>query len=108
MAGAAGRRHNGTNELTPLHMDHASVLLFLFSVIHSLGSLTSTDQWGVMHDGKTAYPGAVECINRLGQAGKKVVRVRGKDCHQLGLFSLRSRFSFMNPEDRMAYLDTQQ
>lgn len=35
----------------------------------------STDQWGVMHDGKTAYPGAVDCIDRLSQAGKKIVRV---------------------------------
>lgn len=36
---------------------------------------SSADQWGVMHDGKTAYPGAVDCIDRLGQAGKKIVRV---------------------------------
>eukprot|EP00903_Cladosiphon_okamuranus_P019303 g17743.t1 len=47
--------------------------------VHGLSQLSSVydafliDQWGVMHDGKTAYPGAVECIHRLGQAGKKVV-----------------------------------
>ena len=33
----------------------------------------NTDQWGVMHDGKLAYPGAVECIDRLAEAGKKIV-----------------------------------
>lgn len=26
-----------------------------------------------MHNGQTAYPGAVECINHLAQAGKKIV-----------------------------------
>ncbi|CAM9613576.1 unnamed protein product [Ascophyllum nodosum] len=31
------------------------------------------DQWGVMHDGNTPYPGAVECINHLAAAGKKIV-----------------------------------
>ncbi|CAM9988788.1 unnamed protein product [Ectocarpus sp. 6 AP-2014] len=31
------------------------------------------DQWGVMHDGKTPYPGAVDCIDRLSKAGKKIV-----------------------------------
>jgi len=28
---------------------------------------------GVMHDGKTAYPGAVECMNKLAEMGKTVV-----------------------------------
>eukprot|EP00752_Nemacystus_decipiens_P018257 g16382.t1 len=47
--------------------------------VQGLSSLSSSydafliDQWGVMHDGKTAYPGAVDCIDRLKQAGKKVV-----------------------------------
>ncbi len=31
------------------------------------------DQWGVLHDGSTAYPGALDCLERLGAAGKPVV-----------------------------------
>ena len=31
------------------------------------------DQWGVLHDGVTAYPGAVDCLRRLRKAGKHVV-----------------------------------
>lgn len=31
------------------------------------------DQWGVLHDGTTPYPGAVECLERLRRAGKHVV-----------------------------------
>lgn len=31
------------------------------------------DQWGVLHDGRRAYPGAVECLRRLRDAGKGVV-----------------------------------
>lgn len=31
------------------------------------------DQWGVLHDGKRAYAGAVEALQRLGEAGKTVV-----------------------------------
>ncbi|MCW5593282.1 MAG: TIGR01459 family HAD-type hydrolase [Burkholderiales bacterium] len=31
------------------------------------------DQWGVLHDGSHPYPGAVECLERLRQAGKHVV-----------------------------------
>ena len=30
------------------------------------------DLWGVLHDGVTAYPGAVECLRRLRAAGKRV------------------------------------
>ncbi|CAM9139410.1 unnamed protein product, partial [Hapterophycus canaliculatus] len=47
--------------------------------LEGLGEISSQydafliDQWGVMHDGKTAYPGAVDCIDRLSQAGKKIV-----------------------------------
>ena len=33
-----------------------------------------------MHDGKTPYPGAVDCIDRLRQAGKKVVSVSSNGC----------------------------
>lgn len=31
------------------------------------------DQWGVLHDGHHAYPGAVDCLERLREAGKAVV-----------------------------------
>jgi len=31
------------------------------------------DQWGVLHDGHTPYPGTVECLKRLRAAGKQVV-----------------------------------
>jgi HAD superfamily hydrolase (TIGR01459 family) len=31
------------------------------------------DQWGVLHDGVTAYPGARDCLARLAALGKRVV-----------------------------------
>lgn len=31
------------------------------------------DQWGVLHDGVTLYPGAVDCLRRLQAAGKAVL-----------------------------------
>lgn len=31
------------------------------------------DQWGVLHDGATPYPGALECLKRLRAVGKRVV-----------------------------------
>ncbi len=31
------------------------------------------DQWGVLHDGATPYPGAVDCLRRIRAAGKGVV-----------------------------------
>ncbi len=31
------------------------------------------DQWGVLHDGTTAYPGAVDCLERLRAAGKTII-----------------------------------
>ena len=31
------------------------------------------DQWGVLHDGSSPYPGAIECLERLRAAGKHVV-----------------------------------
>ena len=30
------------------------------------------DLWGVLHDGVTAYPGAVACLERLRAGGKRV------------------------------------
>lgn len=49
------------------------------------------DQWGVMHDGKTPYPGAVDCIDRLSKAGKKIVSVLLLPRHETQ--SRRSPFS---------------
>jgi HAD superfamily hydrolase (TIGR01459 family) len=31
------------------------------------------DQWGVLHDGSRPYPGALECLERLREAGKHIV-----------------------------------
>ncbi|MGH7071554.1 MAG: TIGR01459 family HAD-type hydrolase [Acetobacteraceae bacterium] len=31
------------------------------------------DLWGVLHDGVTAYPGAIDCLERLKRAGKRIV-----------------------------------
>jgi len=31
------------------------------------------DQWGVLHDGTRAYPGAISCLTRLRAAGKRIV-----------------------------------
>ena len=47
--------------------------------LHGLRELASEcdalllDQWGVLHDGHRAYPGAVDCLRRLRDAGKAVV-----------------------------------
>ena len=34
------------------------------------------DQWGVLHDGKVAYDGTIDCMHNLVNAGKKVVKYR--------------------------------
>jgi HAD superfamily hydrolase (TIGR01459 family) len=31
------------------------------------------DQWGVLHDGQSVYPGVVDCLARLQDAGKQVI-----------------------------------
>ena len=31
------------------------------------------DQWGVLHDGKTPYPGVVECLKNLKSLGKRLI-----------------------------------
>ncbi|TAN49918.1 MAG: TIGR01459 family HAD-type hydrolase [Methylococcaceae bacterium] len=31
------------------------------------------DQWGVLHDGQTPFPGAIDCLRRLQTLGKRVV-----------------------------------
>jgi HAD-superfamily class IIA hydrolase, TIGR01459 len=41
------------------------------------------DQWGVLHNGQTAYPGAVECLSKLRALGKQTVILSnsGKRAH---------------------------
>ncbi|MGI9212479.1 MAG: hypothetical protein ACR2HF_08400, partial [Methylococcaceae bacterium] len=31
------------------------------------------DQWGVLHDGQSVYPGVLDCLQHLQQRGKKVI-----------------------------------
>ena len=33
------------------------------------------DQWGVLHDGRKPYPGAVQCLDRLIGSGKQVILI---------------------------------
>jgi HAD superfamily hydrolase (TIGR01459 family) len=33
------------------------------------------DQWGVLHDGRKPYPGAVQCLFRLRETGKQVILI---------------------------------
>jgi HAD superfamily hydrolase (TIGR01459 family) len=42
------------------------------------------DQWGVLHDGRKPYPGAVQCLDRLSGAGKQVILISnsGKRAHE--------------------------
>ena len=48
-------------------------------LVHGLSALADRydgfvlDLWGVLHDGVSAYPGAVECMRRLHAAGKRMV-----------------------------------
>ena len=42
------------------------------------------DQWGVMHDGHTPYPGAVECMANLQQMGKKIILLSNSSKRKAG------------------------
>ena len=47
-----------------------------FSGIAALARLYDgfiVDQWGVLHDGTTPYPGAIDCLRELRRAGKHIV-----------------------------------
>ncbi len=56
------------------------------------------DVWGVLHDGNRAYPGVVECLEKLKKAGKIVILIsnsarQGKDvAATLEQFAITSRF----------------
>ena len=48
------------------HLDHLAPIVADFD-----GYIV--DLWGVVHDGLTAYPGAIDCLQRLRAAGRRVV-----------------------------------
>ncbi|WP_428376737.1 TIGR01459 family HAD-type hydrolase [Lichenicoccus sp.] len=48
------------------HVDHLASIAAEFDG-------TIVDLWGVVHDGLTPYPGAIDCLQRLRAAGKRVV-----------------------------------
>ncbi|HXV23369.1 MAG TPA: TIGR01459 family HAD-type hydrolase [Alphaproteobacteria bacterium] len=48
------------------------------AILHGLSALAARfdgyilDLWGVLHDGVTAYPGAIDCLERLHMSGKRI------------------------------------
>jgi hypothetical protein len=44
-----------------------------FASLVSLYDSYIIDQWGVLHDGKTPYPGVVACLSELKAAGKQLI-----------------------------------
>ena len=65
--------------LALLHVGHGLVARPSTTVVPSLSAIAEKydavllDQFGVLHDGKKALPGAVECFEELAAAGKKIV-----------------------------------
>jgi HAD superfamily hydrolase (TIGR01459 family) len=59
--------------------DALSSSVTLTRVIKGIGDLANRyeafliDQWGVLHNGQTPYPGVVQCLKRLVWAGKQVI-----------------------------------
>ena len=53
-------------------MKNPKVLKSLSEIIDKFDTYI-IDQWGVMHDGQKAYPGAKKCVDKLNQLGKKMV-----------------------------------
>ena len=66
----AGAREGGramtTVEKSPIELPGIASLLDRYGVFF-------LDQFGVLHDGSTPYPGAVEALERLKSAGKRIV-----------------------------------
>ena len=52
------------------------------------------DQWGVLHDGTRPYPGAVECLERLRAAGKRVVILSNSGRDEAGNVRLMAQVGF--------------
>lgn len=59
------------------------------------------DQWGVMHDGHAAYPGAVECMQSILAAGKYVILLSNSSKRKAGSLA-RLKVMGFQPEK---YLD---
>ncbi|MBI4195212.1 MAG: TIGR01459 family HAD-type hydrolase [Betaproteobacteria bacterium] len=52
------------------------------------------DQWGVLHDGTHAYPGAVACLERLRAAGKRIVVLSNSGKREAENVRLLARMGF--------------
>ena len=52
------------------------------------------DQWGVLHDGKTPYPGALDCLKALRESGKRVVVLSNSGKRNDYNVALMSRIAF--------------
>jgi len=52
------------------------------------------DQWGVLHDGSRAYPGAAECLRRLRAAGKRIVVLSNSSKRESDSLELMARMGF--------------
>ena len=46
------------------------------------------DQFGVLHDGKTAYPSAIQAVQKLSQSGRKIVILSNSSRRKLGLVQI--------------------
>ena len=55
------------------------------------------DQWGVLHDGTRPYPGAIECLERLREAGKRVVILSNSGRDEAGNVRLMAGIGFERP-----------
>ncbi|MEO5692537.1 MAG: TIGR01459 family HAD-type hydrolase [Usitatibacter sp.] len=52
------------------------------------------DQWGILHDGTRAYPGALDCLQRLRQAGKRVVVLSNSGRRETANIKLMAEMGF--------------
>jgi len=52
------------------------------------------DQWGVLHDGIRPYPGAVDCLRELHNAGKRIVVLSNTSKRETETLSLMSEIGF--------------
>jgi len=52
------------------------------------------DQWGVLHDGVRPYPGAIDCLEKLREAGKHVVVLSNSGRREAGNVRLMAEVGF--------------
>jgi HAD superfamily hydrolase (TIGR01459 family) len=52
------------------------------------------DQWGVLHDGTSPYPGAAECLQHLHTAGKRIVVLSNSGKREADNLKLMARMGF--------------